>query len=154
MAESPLDHDEQQTLRRLRLQWGLSLLMQATVLAVVVWLQASGRYEGSPGAGRILAFVAVALLAVLTPAAYFVRNQFYKRWWQGDRITPRGYATGNKALYAMIEFVSLFAATAVIIGGLGTPAVYVALVAIFAFILNFPTGNPMRPTAPRLGDGS
>ncbi len=132
-------------LLKLRLIWLMLLVGQLVFLALAM---AMARQHTVPAADpmvvRGILITAVALLVLGIPLGYFLRNQCYKRAWQGNRISPTGYMTGNILLLAMGEAVAILACLTILLGGpLGTGlAVLIPTWLIHA--VNFPTGRAME----------
>ena len=140
----------------LRIAWGAMLLGQLTFAAVVgALLFLSGDAEGSmvdAGFAHTLFLIAVGLIIVAVPVALFVRNQVYKANWVGNAITPDGYFNGNIVLFAVMDGVASLALVGLFVtaGHWGFAAV--AAAAILAHGANFPTGRPLQPTPPEIGE--
>ena len=105
--------DRGQALLTLRLIWAALIVGQLVIAGVLIGLLGSRAVNPDPAFGRLLLIVSIAMLAALTPAGYFIRNQVYKRHWQNQAVTPEGYVSGNIILLAMMEGVSI---TAIIFG--------------------------------------
>ena len=99
-----------------------------------------------------LAYIIAGLVLVCIPIGYYIRMQLYKRNWQGDIITPKGYFTGNLILLALCEGPALMGLVLVMLAGEFWPWIIPTLVAMGAQIINFPNGRPMY--APHNGNKS
>lgn len=142
------------TLKLLRILWGATLMSPA-VLAVVL---GAGRGEDVTAAaaqpamlGPVrVAVVALLVLLVAVPVAYFTRLQVYKRGWQGLAVKPEAYFLGNLMLFAALEAVTML--TLVLGASVGDrgPCWAVALVAWGGLAVNFPNGRAMQAEEPRL----
>ena len=84
------------------------------------------------------------MLVTSVPVGYFIRGQIYKKNWEGDVVTPKGYMMGNIVLLAMCEAVSLCGLVATMIGHVVWFAVP-SLLAMAVQVVNFPLGGPMEP---------
>jgi len=135
-------------LLRLRIIWAALVLGVVTFGAFVGLLVAAG---GLPGAGHhaapadMLTLIAVAMLVMMIPAGLFARNQFYKKNWRANVVTPSGYFTGNLLLLAMLEGVAMFSIVATLIIGAFGWAILPGVIALALLLVNFPTGRPMQP---------
>ncbi len=143
MPTSPPD-SPQAALFTVRLIWA-AMLMGMLVLAVV--LTQSFSHPPTPAAATRFAWTSAGLLLVTTPAGYFIRMQTYKRHWQGEIITPRGYRTGNIILFACLEAPAVASLAAGLLGRSFWPYALPAAIAQVLFALNFPTGRPLHPPA-------
>ena len=104
-------------------------------------------------AGRWLLGAAAVMLVLLTPPAYFIRNQIYKSHWQGNVITPAGYRRGNIIFFAMIDVIMFVAILGTLLSGLLVGLLAAAGAGVVQ-VINYPSGGPMRPTPPRFGGES
>ncbi len=134
----------ERALRVLRLLWAAMLGTQLTGLVVFVAML-PGR-SPNMGAGWTIFIGATVMLAVSVPAGYFARSQLYKRHWEGNRVTPRGYLTGNVVLLSLCESVGLLGLVGVLVSGSVWPCVVPAVIAMAVQVVNFPTGHAMGPT--------
>ncbi|MEE9403729.1 MAG: hypothetical protein V3V20_02445 [Algisphaera sp.] len=136
----------------LRLIWAVMLGGQAVLAVVLMNVRpAAGQGAGvSPG----LAWVPFGLLLVGVPVAYFIRNQSYKRAWRGHAVTPAGYQAGNVAVFAVLEVAMVAGLVLGVLLRAGTPALAAVAAAFVLMLFNFPSGRPMEPTTPQLGERS
>jgi len=94
--------------------------------------------------GPVLGYVALAMLVVLTPLGYFIRNQLYKASWQGNVVKPWGYVIGNLTLLAMVEAVSFFGLIGTLVErSFASLPFVVSVIAMAIQVINFPHGRPM-----------
>jgi len=131
-----------------RVLWFGLVGAQVIVAGVVVYLISAGR---APAQGELypaLLFVSLGALVLLTPVAYFVRNQVYKANWRENAVTPRGYVTANVMLLAILESISFIALMAALVVGALVPTALIALVSLGVQAINFPNGTPMTPRTP------
>ncbi|MEO1236977.1 MAG: hypothetical protein AAFX76_09340 [Planctomycetota bacterium] len=140
-------------LTMVRIIWGFGLLGLVTITAVVSVVFAGDPDQALVSDSWVPLVVASGLLAVMVPAAYFVRNQIYKSHWEGDAVTPEGYLRGNFVFMAMLELPVLAGVAAIFLTASVWPTVVPVVAAAGAGLANFPTGEPMNPAAPRLGVG-
>ncbi|MFW6059986.1 MAG: hypothetical protein ACODAQ_07375 [Phycisphaeraceae bacterium] len=141
-----------QALRMARVLWSGLLGGQAVFAALVVWLVVAGQVPRTPNAYPMLMYVALGALAVLTPLAYFLRNQIYKASWREHAVSPRGYVGGNLILMVLLEAAGFIAFMAVLVIGALMPTVLIGAAALAVQFVNFPTGTPMRPRGPAIGE--
>ncbi|MEX1017319.1 MAG: hypothetical protein WDZ31_11300 [Phycisphaeraceae bacterium] len=149
MNDARFNQSPGRTLASLRLLWAMLLLGQVAFGVIVLGLLVSESVAiGAEQLYGPLTLVAAAMLAVLTPAGYFIRNQCYKARWEGHAVAPAGYFKGNVILFALLESVAMMAlVTMLVTGRLPVPGL-IALVAMMVQAVNFPTGAPMQPHAP------
>ncbi|MCE9588934.1 MAG: hypothetical protein K8S99_00235 [Planctomycetes bacterium] len=134
------------TLLTLRIVWFALLTGPLVFLGVVVMIISNGR---PPQQGmEIMTFVAAGMLFTMVPTGYFVRMQFYKRFWRGDAVDPTGYFTGNLLLFALCEAVAFFGLVATLAQREWRWPAVIAGAAMLVQLVNFPTGAPMRPANP------
>ncbi len=133
-----------QALMSARIMWAATITGQI-VLAGVVFVVADPTRRDASLADTFF-YIAMVALVVLTPLAYFVRNQVYKANWVEHAITPKGYVTGNLALFAMLEVPSLIALVGGIVAHEAWRPMIVFVSAVVVLAINFPNGKPMQPT--------
>ena len=135
----------EKALTTLRAIWAALLFGQISFMGFIAVNQASNPSAASdPQVGKIMFFVALAMLVTSVPIGYFIRSQVYKKNWHQDVITPSGYVTGNVILLSLCEAVALTGLAAAYISGVMW---YVgpSMVAMAVQVINFPHGGPMRP---------
>jgi len=126
------------SLRRL---WWATVGYQAVLGGVLLLAPPVGSL---PGLGRGLAVASVVLMVTVLPLAMFARNQFYKRNWRGQAITPHGYWGGNLVLLAGADLVVFVGLLALLFRESWWPAAVPTLVGFALELLNYPHGRPMR----------
>jgi hypothetical protein len=130
------------TLRSLRVLWGVLLAIQGCLLAIVLAMPSSARpYQPAVSA------LALALSPIAVALGYLIRNQTYKRHWQGDVITARGYFLGNLMLFAMCVLAGVVGAVDAWARG-RWPAMVGSALALVVMGINFPHGEPMVGQGP------
>ena len=139
-----------------RILWAALLVGQIVFLVVVLVILSrrpgGGSDQASADVGKILGYVAIAMLVGATAVGYFIRNQVYKANWQGNVVTPQGYSRGNIVLLAMLEGVAFFGLVATLVQGSLGLAFAAAAVAMAIQVVNFPHGRPMcEPEVPGRG---
>ena len=129
-----------------RILWAALLAGQIGFMFVilVIWSQkADSPAQNSEDVAQIIGYIAIAMLVLLTPIGYFIRNQVYKANWEGDVVTPLGYMRGNIILLAMLEGTAFLGLIGTLVqGSFGLPLVP-AVVAMAIQVINFPHGRPM-----------
>lgn len=134
-------------LLHLRIIWSGLLAGPVVFLFVVLALvsqQSDAAVQNDEDVVRILGYIAIAMLVVLTPIGYFIRNQLYKASWQGNVVKPWGYILGNIILLAMVEAVSFFGLIGTLLAGSFSSLPFIAAVIAMAIqVINFPHGRPM-----------
>ena len=145
-----------QPLTTIRIIWGailMGLIVISSVMVVVTLSESPD--EATPALDEnglpVVTIAAAALLIAAVPAAYFLRNQIYKKHWSGDAVEPEGYVTGNVLFLALIEGPAVVAAIGIVVHGSVFPQVIPLVIAAGIILANFPTGGPMRSQLPRLG---
>lgn len=144
-------HDPDQALKLLRIIWAaitFGLVAAGAVIAAVAMNQPD---PGPVTLGPVrVGTLALCALVVLMGIGYYTRLQVYKSGWETNRVTPAAYLKGNAILFVMLETVGIFA---VVLGGFvgdRFACFAIATAALFALVLNFPNGGPLRPAEPRL----
>lgn len=137
----------EKTLRKLRIIWAVLLvdMVAVSVIAFVMMMdKAAPSLAGAQGGaiGKRQAFLYIAMLGG-TGLAYFTRMQFYKRYWQADRVAPRGYFTGNLILFVFINVIAMCSAFFYMTGDKIITMIFPALVMTLLMAVNFPTGSAM-----------
>ncbi|MEM6853380.1 MAG: hypothetical protein AAF593_03125 [Planctomycetota bacterium] len=159
MSSRDFDSDEDNTAQPLitiRIIWGAILMGLIFISAVMVVLTLDqSPEEATPALDSdglpVVTIAAAGLLIAAVPAAYFLRNQIYKKHWSGDAVEPEGYVTANILFLALIEAPAVVAAIGIVVHGSVFPQVIPLVIAAGIILANFPTGGPMRSQAPRLG---
>ena len=85
---------------------------------------------------------------------YFVRNQAYKKHWQGHAVTPPGFFMGNLILLAALEGASFVTLVFVMMTGQFFPLILPAVASLAIQAANFPSGLPMQETPPNFAHPS
>lgn len=128
-----------------RLFWAALLGGQIFLAFAVVKMWHAGVVPAAaPAAARIILLVPIVLFVTLVPLGLFLRNQIYKRSWQGPAIAPQGYLTGNLVLLALCETVVLSSLIASLLLHAFWPAIGPGLLAVAMQALNFPNGRAME----------
>ncbi len=130
----------------LALEWcwlwlGLRTALDPVDVSWMPWLR-EGRLYVWAGAG----------LTVLIPAAYWFRNQSYKSHWREGSVTPDGYANGMLAVLTALAVVAAISSVGIVLTQQPWPGLVPLVLANVLHALNFPTGAPMHPQPPRLGE--
>ena len=130
-----------------RIVWAAMLVGQVVFLVIVLVIlsrrSGGGGSQASPDMTKILGYLVIAMLLGATAIGYFIRSQVYKANWQGDAVTPHGYARGNIILLAMLEGVAFFGLIVTIVHGSCGLAFAAAAIAMAIQVVNFPHGRPM-----------
>ena len=138
---------KEQALKNIRMIWAALLSGMLIFFFIVLFLnQANDPRPFEQVKSLYVIAVGFAMLSVMFGS--FIRMQIYKKHWQNNCVTPRGYVSGQLLSLACIEGACLFALVVVFIQQdtgvtLALPAVLMAI-----FILNFPNGKPMEPAIP------
>jgi len=139
------------TLWVLRVIWAMLIFGQLGfgTVALVSANQAGG--DGQTQLRFQMFAIALGLLIGAVGLGYFVRNQFYKRFWREHAIAPQGYFLGNLLLFVLLEVVSMLSFVFVLISASIFPVVLPAAASLAVQCVNFPTGLPMASASPDLG---
>ncbi|MBL4702229.1 hypothetical protein JYU15_01050 [bacterium AH-315-I18] len=139
--------DPKKTLLNLRIIWSAMLIGQL-VFTMVVWFLNQSKQAVPFENIKSMYVIAVgfAMLSVMTGS--FVRMQFYKKNWQNDCVTPRGYMTGHIISLACIEMACFFSLVVVMLHQTISTTMVLPVVLLIVFVLNFPNGKPMEPALP------
>ena len=142
------DANRRITLVIMRVIWSALIVGQVGFGAVVLYQVKVGQAGGqSQLAGQMLA-IAVAVLIAAVGIGYFVRNQSYKKYWQGNAVTPPGFFQGNLILLAALEGASFITLVFVMTTGQMFPMILPAVISLAIQFANFPSGIPMQETPP------
>lgn len=136
----------------LRILWG-AMVMGLVLLGVVLALT-QNTLSQTDGPGQVRAtytVVAYAMLVLMVPVGYFVRNQVYKSGWREHAVTPQAYFTGNLILFAVFEGLALAGFLLSALVGFDPVVLIPGAIGFGLLLLNFPTGKPMQPHEPRFG---
>jgi len=144
---APSTTDPRQTLAGLRLIWAGMLIGQIMFLGVIAFVSVG---PGDPELLQLLQYIGLGFMVVALFAGHVLRNQVYKRHWQGHAVSPQGYATGNILLFALWEGVSLLALVTALLAGAFWPYIIPSAVAGVMFLINWPDGKPMQAREPDL----
>ena len=131
-----------------RAYWGFTLAGLVFFGTVVALVGADGDWRLPP----ILFRVSLFLLIVGVPWSCFYRNQLYKKHWQSHAVNPEGYLLANRRMFQAQFYIAICSAASVFLGGPIMPNLLPLVVCFAVVAANFPTGKPMHPNAPRLGD--
>ncbi len=133
-----------QVLLTARVVWGATLGSQIAVGASlpVLWRAVSA----VPEIAAPLTWITIVGTIMLLPVAFVLRTQIYKRHWQDQAITPKGYLIGNIVFFAVCESVGLFGLVITVLNGSAWPTLISTVAAVLVQGVNFPHGRPMSPT--------
>lgn len=143
-----LDSNIDQSLSVLRVIWVLFLINQLVV--IVVGLYFMGQVKGQPISTNTawrLTGLCGGLLVVFAMAGGFARNQIYKRFWQGNVVTPTGYFMANVLVFGLMDAVVIVSVAVMILARQPWPALVPGLLAFALYLVNFPHGKPMKAAA-------
>lgn len=143
---SNLPTDPRKALVVMRLLWA-AILMGMIVYLVVVLVAKVPHNPQSKSASLhdMLFYINSGMLFVGLFVGYTLRNQFYKKHWEGEVVKPQGYLHGNLLLWAIAEGCGMFSLTIVLISGTFDPYIWPAVGAAASIVINFPTGHIMFP---------
>lgn len=143
------DAQRRRSTLQLRLIWGVMLAGLLVLASVMFNVLGPGRPVSSTPPW--LGWLPMGLLLIGVPVSYFIRNQCYKRAWQGHQVAPAGYVAGNLFVFALLEIVVIAGVVVgAIVPGAG-PARAAAVAGFVLLLLNFPSGRPLDPQPPGLG---
>ncbi len=145
MTESP--DKTTKALLSIRIIWAMMLAGQLVFLIVVVTLLGTGFVEGPTDLHPVAGYIGLGVLVVAAPAAHIARQQVYKANWQGEAISPGGYANGNIVHLAILEGAAIVNLIAALISGSWVPGLISALVAMAIQAASYPNGRAMQPSA-------
>jgi len=135
-----------------RLLWFAMLLGQVVFLIIIgVVLETGGADEEAGEPMLPLTLAAAAAVIIAAPMAFVMRGQIFKMNWQGDRVTERGFVTGNTVCLAILEGAAFFALVTCLINENLIPGALIAAVAMGAFVLAYPKASALEPHGPDLG---
>jgi len=142
-----------QTLITIRIMWAAMLfgVVAFTCIAAVMG-PIRGNIDSDPDLARLLFYISLAMLLAGVGVGIFLRGQIFKKGWEGDVIKPGAYFSGTLLAIAALEGPSLFGAVALMLSDQLLPAIVTPILGIVLIALCFPTGLPMRPHSPKLGN--
>lgn len=143
---------EQSTvLKRLRLRWGLTLIVNAPLPFVALPITGSNWVGQQPGqaAANAMMFSIVFGVAALA-IGMFTRNQIYKANWKGEVVSPAGYLKANVIFFIAVTVGAFAIFLLGVLNRYPAPTFAAAPIVIGLLVFNFPTGKPMRPALPRI----
>ncbi len=150
--DSPFPTDPRKALLTLRILWASILIGLLVFLGVVLVVKAEpSRDADLKSMHDLLFYINCGMLFVGLFVGYTLRNQFYKRHWEGEVVTPQGYTNGNLVLWAIAEGCGFFSLTIVLISGTMTPYIWPAVGAAASIVINFPNGRIMFPSYDSIG---
>lgn len=143
--------DPARTLAVLRVLWTLLLVGQAILVSVaaIVMRSASKPMLDEDTAWQLFGATSIMLVVNVLLGSY-LRNQIYKRHWQGHVVKPAGYFFGNIVMLAMLESVVMLGIVVSMLRLTFWPWLLPGGVALLVYLVNFPHGGPMfarRPVA-------
>lgn len=142
------DAERRSTLMIIRIIWLAFILGQVSFGAVVIFMALNASTTNqSHLRGQMLA-IACGVFIGAVGLGYFVRNQSYKKHWQGHAVTPPGFFQGNLILLAALEGSSFLTIVFVMLSGQAFPMILPAVASLAVQCANFPSGQPMRPAVP------
>jgi hypothetical protein len=152
--------DPAKTVVMARMIWAFSFVCQFAFFVVVLVMMRGPSPGAGAGAGAVverelsrgasssLWWGPVAATVLGLPIALFARNQIYKRHWVGDVVSTQGYLQANLVFLAICEGLAFLAMVFMMIDAMVWPHIVPMLVVMGLFVVNFPTGAPMRPRSP------
>jgi hypothetical protein len=161
MDEQPVIHDEfedglpamdpARTLAVLRVLWAVLLIGQVVLVAIAAMIMHSATKQliDEDSAWQVFAVTSVLMVFNILIGSY-LRNQIYKRHWQGDIVKPAGYFFGNIVMFALLESVVLLSIVLCMLRLTFWPWMLPGLVTLMVYLVNFPHGGPMFPTPVQL----
>ena len=137
--------DPRKALMTVRIIWVAMLMGQLTFAAIAVGIvtSAAGEAPGDAASVSMLFIISCAMIVTAIPVGLFVRGQVFKRHWQGDIVTPRGYAGGNIIAFASCEGPVFFSLIVCLIARSFWPYAIPAAAGLVVFLLLWPSGKPM-----------
>lgn len=142
------DADRRSTLMILRVIWVVLVVGQVCFGAVVIFSVLNPHTAGQTQLRGQMMAIATGVLIGAVGLGYFIRNQSYKKHWQGHAVTPAGFFQGNLILLAALEGSSFVTLVFVMTSGQVFPMVLPAVASLAVQCANFPTGAPMESTMP------
>ncbi len=131
-------------LRQTRIVWFAMLGGPVAFLFVVAILLTQQTVAPDPPAAQWLFRANLVLIAVLVPLAMWTRLQSYKRHWQNQGVTPKGYFQANFMFFVVLEGMALWGLVTTLLNGAMWPTVLPSGIALALLAVNFPSGAPMH----------
>jgi hypothetical protein len=82
-------------------------------------------------------------MALVVPAAIFLRSYIFKAYWAGDTVHPKSYLKGMLGVWATIEIGGVLALVGCLVSHSLLPNLLPALVAFMLFTPLWPSGLAM-----------
>jgi hypothetical protein len=149
LEPNPFEPDPRRTLAVLRVLWAMLLVGQ--LLLGVVGYYFMVHSKGQPISESLtwkLFGLNSALLVFNILLASFLRNQIYKRFWQGNIVAPSGYFIANVLMFGLLESVVILSVIIAILSKAFVPAIAPGVVALAVYLVNFPHGGPLFEATP------
>jgi uncharacterized integral membrane protein len=155
MADSNQLQTPEKALATLRILWA-AMVMGVVIFTVVATVAgplqpSSGPQDALPS---LLFYISLVMMATGVAMGIFLRGQIYKRGWEGLAVKPGAYFSGTLIALALIEGPALFGGVSLMLADRIFPYIISPLLGIALMLLCFPTGKPMQPRQPDLGDNN
>jgi hypothetical protein len=139
------DLTPQQALRNAWIGYGVMLALPfLAFLYVAAWMM---RHSGVDRRDLPLAngwFIASVVYMVLVPAAsFFLRSRYFRKYWKGERVSPRDYLKGMYVVWGALEIGGLLSLFGCFMSRSLLPGLLPALAAFVMYIVLWPNGRAM-----------
>jgi hypothetical protein len=135
----------------LQLAWTTWLVLLATpfvVLPFALHMTPDGRGSGPrPDLAEKWFLIVMVYLLVALPLALVIRGYLFKSFWRGRGVLPRSYFIGMFAVWAVVALAGLTAELVCVATATLVPNILPALLALFIYLMFWPTGTAMEPPA-------
>lgn len=132
-----------QALRIAWLCWLGMLSLPALVMLGVMWRLLDDESIGDPNLAHKWFMFSMCYLAVMVPAAFFMRSRDFRCYWEGKVVSPASYLRGMLTIWLACEIGGLIALLGCMFTGTLLPNLLPAMVAFILFTPFWPSGRAM-----------
>ena len=126
--------------------WVILLATPFVVLPFALHMTPSASGSGpKPELAEKWFLVVMVYLLVALPVALLIRSYLFRSFWQGRSVVPRVYYVGVFIPWAVVAVAGLVAELVCIATATLVPNILPALLALFIYLMLWPTGAVMQP---------
>lgn len=147
MSEKKLDQQTRNNLTKLKLLWGGLCLIQFVYIGLILAKIQIALTLNTLITNGIVFYELIAAF-ILVMLGVHLRMQAYKKYWQGNVVTSKGYFQGNLIMFACCMIASFLSVFDVYHGRVVFEHVFMPLIVCSVFLASFPNGKPMQKAVP------
>ena len=132
----------QKALLTLRIIWFALLMGPISFLVLLGVLVLPSHVQANPPQ-PILVWVNLAMLVIVVPVNFFIRNLIFRRSQNEDGIRPAAYSIGNIVFWAGCEGVAFFGLVIAVVNGSLWPTIVIVAIALVPQVLTFPVAGKL-----------